>query len=90
MGRVVVTATVNDGEAWERGFRTHADLFRSMTSTTVRYSVNGNRVAVYSASTDMDTWRSIFESQATADAMEFDGIQRDTVEVFHLDGDLPI
>jgi uncharacterized protein (TIGR02246 family) len=85
--RIVVTAEVADAAKWEQGFRTHGDLFRSMSLSESFYAVNADskRIAVYTEPENMEQFMAVLESQATADAMEFDGIDRDTVNVFVLD-----
>jgi hypothetical protein len=51
------------------------------------YAINADskRIAVYTEPVNMEQFMAVLESQATADAMEFDGIDRDTVNVFVLD-----
>lgn len=85
--RVVVIARVADTTQWEQGFRTHGDLLSSMSMSESHYAMNddSNRIAVYSEPESLDEFMTVMESQATADAMEFDGIDRDTVEVFVFD-----
>ena len=86
MSRVVVVAGVEDLTKWEVGFRTHAELFESQTVTSCQYSMNeGNEVAVLFEINDLDTYMQILESPATAEAMAFDGIDRETVKIFVLD-----
>jgi hypothetical protein len=84
--RVVVIAEVEDPKKWEEGFRTHGDLFRSQSvKKPVDFAIVGNKVAVCMRPKDLDTFMEIFESQATADAMELDGVKRETVQTFVLD-----
>lgn len=85
--RVVVIAGVADTAKWEQGFRTHGDLLSSMSISKSHYAMNNdsNRIAVFNEPESLDQFMNVMESQATADAMEFDGIDRDTVEVFVLD-----
>jgi hypothetical protein len=45
----------------------------------------GNKVAVCLRPKDLDKFMEIFESKATADAMKFDGVKRETVQTFVLD-----
>ena len=53
MVRILVTAQVEDSKEWEDGFRTHRDLFKSMTATAVRYAVtDDNEIAVCTDATD--------------------------------------
>ena len=43
MAKVIITADVEDSAKWEEGFRTHVDLFRSMTvSKPIQMSTNEN------------------------------------------------
>jgi hypothetical protein len=91
MPRVIVTAEVEDLQKWEKGFRTHGDLFRKMGISKMEYAMNkGNQIAVSGETTDLDAYIKIFESSATADAMAFDGIKRDTVKMFVLDKELKV
>jgi len=91
MPRVLVVADVNDLSGWEKGFRTHADLFRQMKITKMEYALGpGNRVAVCGDTSDLDAYMKIFKSQATADAMATDGVKRETAQVFVLDKELPL
>ena len=86
MAKVVVTAQVKDTAKWEQGFRTHGDLFRRQKLTKpVAYGQSGNQVAVCFETDDLANLQSILQSQETADAMEFDGVMRDTVNIYVLD-----
>lgn len=87
--RVVVTAEVADTAKWEEGFRTHGDLFRSMSLSESHYAMidDSNRIAVYTEPDSLEQFMTVLESQATADAMEFGGIDRDSVNVFVLDNE---
>ena len=70
MPRVLITAEVENLEAWEKGFRSHTDLFKQMAISTMEYAtVAGNRVAVCGETTDLDAYMKIFTSPATAEAM---------------------
>ena len=87
MTKIVVTAQVEDLVKWEEGFRTHGDLFRSQTvSGPIGIATNeGNEVAICFDASDLDTFMSILDSPATAEAMAHDGVDRETVKVFVLD-----
>jgi hypothetical protein len=86
MARVVITAQVEDVDEWENGFRTHGDLFRSQTMSASYFTVNDDdMVAIYVEPKDIDTFMDILESPETGEAMEFDGVIRETVQVFVLD-----
>jgi hypothetical protein len=84
--KVVVIAEVEDPEKWEEGFRTHGDLFRSQTvKKPIDFAIKGNQVVVCMRPKDLDKFMEIYESEATAEAMAFDGIKRETVQTFVLD-----
>lgn len=86
MPKVVITAQVEDAVKWEEGFRTHSDLFRSQTTTKIDFGgTDDNQVALYLEMDDLDKFMKILDSPATADAMAFDGVKRDTVKIFVLD-----
>jgi Trm5-related predicted tRNA methylase len=91
MPRVLITAEVENLEAWEKGFRSHTDLFEQMAVSTMEYAtVAGNRVAVCGETRDLDAYMKIFNSPATAEAMALDGVKRETVQMFVLDKELTI
>jgi hypothetical protein len=86
MPRVLVTAEVDDLQKWEKGFRTHGDLFRQMGVSHMEYgTTEGNRIAVCGETSDLDAYMKVFNSPATADAMAVDGVKRQTVRLFVLD-----
>ena len=85
MARVIVTAQVEDPVAWEAGFRTHGDLFRSQTASKMEFAINGNEVAVCVEPADLATFMEGLESPATAEAMAFDGVKRETVKIYVVD-----
>ena len=91
MPRVVITAEVKDLGTWEKGFLTHGDLFKQMGVSRMEYATGpGNRVAVCGDTTDLDAYLKILNSQATADAMAHDGVNRQTVQMFVLDKKLEV
>jgi hypothetical protein len=87
MPKVVITAQVKDRVQWEKGFRTHGDMFRSQSVTKpVDFgTIEGNHVAVCFEPDNLDAFLKSLDSPATAEAMAFDGVKRDTVKVFVLD-----
>jgi hypothetical protein len=91
MPMIIVTAQVQDPVKWEKGFLTHGDLFRTYNlGAPVRYSIAGNEVAVCMEPKNLDTFKQSMESQATAEAMAFDGIKRETVKTFVLDKEMKL
>jgi hypothetical protein len=92
MPKVVITAQVEDSDKWEKGFRTHGALFRSQTVTKpIGFTtIAGNHVAVYAEPDDLDTFMKGMDSPATAEAMAFDGVKRETVKIFVLDKEFKV
>ena len=90
MPKVVITAQVEDLVKWEKGFRTHGNLFRSQTviKPIDFATIAGNEVAVCAEPDDLATFMKIMDSQAVAEAMAFDGVKRETVKMFVLDKQL--
>ena len=86
MAIVIITAEVEDAAKWEEGFRTHGDLFRSQTVTRIDFGFGeDNTVAVSFEADDLKTYMKGLDSPATAAAMAFDGVKRETVKIFVLD-----
>lgn len=89
--KVLVIAEVEDPEKWEEGFRTHGKLFKSMTvKKPVDFGISGNRAAVCCKPDDLEKFMEILDSPVTAEAMEFDGVKRETVQVFILDQEFKV
>lgn len=87
MTKVIITAQVEDSAKWEAGFRSHVDLFRTMSlSKPIEFTTHeNNEVALCGEPDDLDQYLKILNSPATAEAMAFDGVKRETVKVFVLD-----
>jgi hypothetical protein len=86
MPKVIAIAEVEDGAKWEAGFRTHGDLFRSQSiSKPISFAVEGNQVVICFEPEDLDAYQKGLESPATAEAMAFDGVKRETAKFFVLD-----
>ncbi len=87
MPRVIVTAQVEDAAKWEQGFRTHGELFKSQTvNSPIHFNVSPqNEVVICFEPDDLDKILEILDSRATEEAMEFDGVKRDTVKIVPLD-----
>lgn len=93
MTTIVVIAKCKDQAKWEAGFRTHAELFRAAyaVSKPVRYGMGEDEyVAACFETNDLATAMSAISSPETAEAMESDGLLRDTVKVFVLDKELAV
>ncbi|MBV9737657.1 MAG: hypothetical protein JO177_05755 [Candidatus Eremiobacteraeota bacterium] len=86
MAKIVVTAQVKDPVKWEESFRTHGDLFKRQKLTKpIDFGVSANQVAVCFETDDLGNLQSILQSPETADAMDVDGVLRDTVNIYVLD-----
>ena len=87
-----VPKEVEDSVSWEAGFRTHVDLFRSMTiSEPILFTTNEkNEVAILLEPEDLDKYMAGLDSAETAEAMSHDGVKRETVKVFVLDKDVQL
>jgi len=92
MAKVIVVANIKDPVKWEQGFRTHGDLFRSQTvRKPVSYGIaDGSQVAVCFEPDDLSASMNVLNSPATAEAMDFDGVLRDTVKIFVLDKEVAV
>ena len=90
MPKVIITAQVQDPVKWESGFRTHGDLFRTYTHVPVNYTIAGNEVVICMQPENLDTFNKVMQSQATVDAMNQDGVKRDTVRIHVLDKELKL
>jgi len=87
MPKVIATAQVKDATKWEQGFRTHCELFKSQTvNKPIHFNVSPqNEVVICFEPDDLDKYMEILDSRATEEAMEFDGVKRDTVKILPLD-----
>ncbi len=92
MTKVIITAEVEDAAKWEKGFRSHVDLFRSMSvSRPIELTThNNNEVALCAEPDDLNKYLEILDSPATVKAMAYDGVKKDTVRVFILDKELKL
>lgn len=86
MPKILITAQVADAKKWEKGFRTHTDLFRKYTATAIDFTTtDDNDVAILWEVKDVDTYLRLMDTPETEKAMAFDGVKRETVKVFVLD-----
>jgi hypothetical protein len=91
MPKIVLTCQVQDPVKWEAGFRTHGDVFRTYTlQAPVNFAVTGNEVAICMEPADLGAFKKAMESPATAEAMAFDGVKRETVKMFVLDKEVKV
>jgi len=89
--KVIITGQVNDAAKWEAGFRTHAEMFRTYSiKAPIHFALDGNAVTICMEPEDLETFNRSMKSQATADAMAFDGVKRETVKISVLDKGLEL
>ena len=91
MQRIVVTGKVADLKKWEEGFRTHTDLFKAQTIVSpIELSTpeGGNDIAVIYRVNDLQRFHEVMASPATAEAMQQDGFDRDSVKIFPVDKEI--
>ena len=88
---VIVTAQVQDPVKWEAGFRTHGDLFQTYTvRAPIHYTIARTEVAICMEPENLKLFKQAMESQATVEAMAFDGVKRETVKTFVLDKEMKL
>ena len=86
MSMVVVTAQVDDVAQWEENFRTHGDLFLKQTISRVDLgSTDEDCVVCIFHVDDLDTFFEVLGSPETAEAMDEDGVDKESVNVFVVD-----
>ncbi|NBC04869.1 MAG: hypothetical protein GVY20_14340 [Bacteroidetes bacterium] len=58
MTKVIITAEVEDAAKWEKGFRTHGDLFKKMSISKPIYvgTTDDNEACVCSEPDDLDKY----------------------------------
>jgi len=91
MPKVIITSQVHDPVKWEANFRTHGDLFRSYTVRgPIHFAVSGNEATICFEPENLDAFKRGVESPATAEAMAFDGVKRETVKTYVLDKEMKL
>lgn len=91
MAQIIITAKVADSEKWEKGFRTHGNLFNDYTAKAIHFAAtDDNEVAIHWEVDDVDKFLALVDSPETAEAMEHDGVNKDTVKIFVLDREVEL
>ncbi len=86
MAKIIITAKVEDSAKWEEDFRSLGVLLRSMTSTVTYFTITKeNELTLYAEPNDVNKFLEVMESPATEEAMAYDGVKRETVNVVVLD-----
>jgi hypothetical protein len=87
MARLVAIAEVDDVARWEKGFRTRGELFKKLgvRSPVHFHTTERGEVVLLEEVDDVDGLLASLSSPEVVEAMEADGVRRDTVKVFVLD-----
>ena len=78
---------VHDLPQWERNFRTHGELFRRQTiNGHYDYTMieDSNRVVLSADVRDIDTFFHMLKSPDADDAIDLDGVERESIQFFVL------
>ncbi len=88
MYKLVAFGEVEDLEKWEKGFRTHGELFKKQTiKSPINFGVseNSNKIAIIFELEDLDKFFEILKSKETEDAIKNDGYKKESVKVIVID-----
>ncbi len=89
MSRIVVTAKVKDVDKWEEGYRAHAPMLRELmnVSKLVQFCTNAetNEVCISAEPNDLEHYLKMAQSPQIAEAMEKNGVVKETVQFYILD-----
>jgi hypothetical protein len=87
MAKFLVTAEVDNRAEWEESFRTHGELFAGFgfKSPILIGTNENNEVAVLISVEDAQAAMAILSSPENVQAMEADGVKRETVRALILD-----
>lgn len=92
MTRIVITAKVKDVKKWEEGYRAHAPMLRELMGVTkpVQFSTDPetNEICLSAEPDDLKHYLEMAQSPEIAEAMEKNGVIRDTVNFYILDKEL--
>ena len=61
-----------------------------ITRHAMHYAIKGNEISVFADTENLDAFMRVMESQATADAMAFDGVKRETVKIVVFDKEFKV
>jgi hypothetical protein len=87
MAKLLVTAEVEDRTEWEKSFRTHGKLFRGFgfKGPALIGTNENNEVAVLLSVDDGKAAMATLSSPENVQAMEADGVKRETVKALIVD-----
>jgi len=89
MTRIVLTAQVEDAAKWEEGYRAHAPMIREFLGVTkpVHFSANveTNEICISVVPDDLEKYLELVQSSEIAEAMDKNGVKRETAKLYILD-----
>jgi len=89
MTRIVITAKVKDAVKWEEGYRAHAPMLRQFLGVTkpVHFTtdVETNEICLNAEPDNLEKYLELAQSPEIAEAMDKNGVIRETVKFYILD-----
>lgn len=89
MTRIVFTAKVKDAVQWEAGYREHGPMLREKLGVTkpIHFTtdVETNEICIQGEPDDLEKYLELIQTPELAEAMEKNGVLRDTVKLYILD-----
>ena len=88
MTRIVLTAKVKDAVQWEAGYREHAPMLREIlgVTKTIHFTTDEetNEICIQGEPDDLEKYLEMVQTPEMAEAMEKNGVLRDTVKLYIL------
>jgi hypothetical protein len=89
---IVITAQVKDAVEWEKGYRAHAPLLREFLGVTrpIHFTTNTetNEICICVEPDNLEKYLGLVQSPEVIEAMEKNGVNRETVKLYILDKEL--
>jgi len=89
MTRIVFTAKVKDVVKWEEGYREHGPMLREKLGVTkpIHFTTNAetNEICIQGEPDNLERYLEIVQTPELAEAMEKNGVLRETVKLYILD-----
>ena len=89
MSRIVITAKVKDAVKWEAGYREHAPMLKEKLGVTqpIHFTTNTetNEICILGEPDNLEKYLEVIQTPEMVEAMEKNGVLRDTVKLYILD-----
>ncbi len=88
MHKVIAFGHVEEIRKWEKGFKTHADLFKKQTVISpilFGTSEDDQTIGILFEVSDLDRFYEVLGAKETAEAMAYDGVKKETIRHYLLD-----